>query len=187
MTISLLTPTRAFTMENDTTFERYKQQNKSETKEETLKNAGEACWRWLTSKEALDKADRATPLIDMITREMGDELDELLMTSMGSGIELNHMMVPRSPVWRKVYEAYVEKLKEFIAKKFTMELSEDANTARVNETILRKIEWVTMRHQGRRERPFPLLTKSLLPRLVDVLQRVQNAIAEVSLVLVNDD
>ena len=184
--ISLVTPTKAFTMENDAMFEKYQEQNKLGKKEQTVKNAGEACWRWLTAKEALEKADRAMPLVDMITREMAEELDELLTTSMGSGIELNHMMVPRSEVWHDAYEAYVEKLKEFIEKKFTMELCEDENRVRVNETILRKVEWVTMRHRGRRERPFPLLTKSLLPRLADVLKRVQNAIAEVSVGLVYD-
>ena len=184
MMISLLTPTKAFMMDNDEIFSKYKAQNEKTdgTTDTGIKNSGEACWLWLTSKEALEREDRPTALMDMLPREIAEGMDELLMMSIGNGKEMNHLMVPRSPVWQEAYEVYVEKLQEFIEKKYTINLCEDAARARVNQTIWWKIEWVTLRHQGRQEQPFPLLTKSLLPRLADVLLRVQNAIAEVSVV-----
>ncbi len=177
--ISLFTPTNAFAMMNDEMFQKYKQQDKKgETMESVVENNAEACWRWLTSKEALEKAGRQTPLIDvMLPRDIADELDDLLMESIGD--ETNHIMAPGSSVWQEAYKAYLERLKGFIKTKYTTDLSEDANKLQVNQAIWRKIEWVTMKHR-RRERPFPLLTKSLLPQLADALGRVQNAIAEVS-------
>lgn len=183
--ISLLTPTKAFMMDDDEVFAKYKAQNEGKMDTAT-KNGGEACWQWLTSEEALEKEDRPKALIDMMPREIAEGLDELLMTSMGSLKDHNHLMVPQSTVWDDAYEMYLEKLEGFIKQKFTMNLCEDPDRMRVNQTIWRKIEWVTMRHRGRRERPFPLLTKNLLPRLADVLKRVENAIREVSVCLYDD-
>ena len=187
--VSLFTPTSAFVMGNDEMFEKYKEQSKGGVKmEEAIKMNGEACWLWLTSKESLEKAGRPTSLVEgMLTREIGEELDEVMMTMVGIGSDANHMMVTRSPVWREGFKSYVEKLKEVIDKKYTMELCEKAEERQVNQTIWRKIEWVMMFHRSRRERPFPLLTKSLLPRLGDVLSRVKNAIAEVSCYVLRND
>jgi hypothetical protein len=180
--ILLFTPTKVFAMDKDEMFEKYLEQSEKGAKmDASVKNNAEACWRWLTSKKALEKVDRPTALLDMLPREIAEEMDELLVTSIGK--DVNHVMVPRSTVWETVYEEYLEKLKEFIEKKYTMELCEDEDRLQVNQTIWRKIEWVTMRHRGRREKPFPQLTKSLLPHLTNVLSRVQNAITEVSLYL----
>ena len=176
--ISLFTPTKVFTMDNDEMFLKYQEQNEPDgemTMDSGIKNNMEACWKWLASKEALEKPDRQTPLIEeMLTREIADELDELL------GSPTNNMMVWGSTEWEEAYVDYVDRLKAFVDKKYTTELCEDVDKLTVNQTIWRKIEWVTMKHRVRQERPFPLLTKSLLPRLADVLTRVQNAIAEVS-------
>ncbi|KAF8310805.1 hypothetical protein F5887DRAFT_931033 [Amanita rubescens] len=109
----------------------------------------------------------------MLTTEIADGLDELL------GSVTNHLMVWGSTEWEEAYVDYLDRLKAFIDKKYTTELCENANLElTVNQTIWRKIEWVTMKHRARQEQPFPLLTKSLLPRLADALSQVQNAIAE---------
>ncbi|KAF8310720.1 hypothetical protein F5887DRAFT_931046 [Amanita rubescens] len=111
----------------------------------------------------------------MLTTEIADGLDELL------GSVTNHLMVWGSTEWEEAYVDYLDRLKAFIDKKYTTELCENANLElTVNQTIWRKIEWVTMKHRARQEQPFPLLTKSLLPRLADALSQVQNAIAESS-------
>jgi len=183
ITRSLFTPTSVFTMENEEMFRKYVDQNKRKdgTKDPAIENNAEACWRWLTSTEALGKADRPESLIEMMTRDIAEGLDRALTESIGD--QAKHMMVPRSKTWDKAYADYLKKLKTFIDKKYTMELCENEKKVRVNQTIWRKIEWVTMKHRGRQERPYPLLTKSLLPLLSDVLSRVPNAITEVSATL----
>jgi hypothetical protein len=177
--LSLFTPTGAFTMGNTEMFEKYKEQSKGGvTMEDGIKMNAAACWGWLTSKELLEQAGRPMALINLLTKEIAEELD-YLMTSM-IGTNTKHMMVPRSTIWQEAYKSYVVKLKEVINKKYTLNLCEDEKQRLMNQTMWRKIEWVTMRHRSRRERPFPLLTKSLLPRLGEVLSQVKNAIAEVS-------
>ncbi len=163
-------------MDDDETFNKYKAQNEADgaTIDAGMKINGEACWKWMTSTEAQEMADRKTPLIQMVTKELGDELEKLL------GKETKHFMVPGSTEWEERYAGYVVKLKAFVDKRYSTELCEDPDRLRVNQTIKRKIEWVTMKHRGRQEQPFPLLSKSLLPRLADILCRVQHAIAEVS-------
>ena len=177
--MSLFTPTKVFTMDNDEMFKKYKEQNKTEEGMDAgIKNNAEACWKWMTSREALEKADRQKPVVkEALTKEIADELDKLLIASIGN--ETNHLMVPGSNVWEEAYTEYVKGLKGIIDKKYTTELCEEPNRLTVNQTIWRKMEWVTMKHQGRQEPSFPLMTKSLLPRMADVLRRVQNAIAEV--------
>ncbi len=177
MTLSLFTPTNVFTMDKDDIFNKYKKQNdaKDVTMDAGTRNNAEGCWKWMTSREAQEKTDRLKPLIEtMMPKAIADEIDELL------GKPTNHFMVPRSTEWEGAYDEYVENVKKFVGEKYSTDLCEDANQLKVNQTILRKIEWVTMKHRGRQEQPFPILTKSLLPRLADILFRVQNAIAEVS-------
>lgn len=176
--LSLFTPTNAFIMEDEEQFQKYVGQNeKNVTMDEMTRNNGEACWRWMTSKEALEKLDRPSPMMDMLPRETADRIDDLLMSALGT--DVNYLMVPRSTVWEEIYKGYLGKVKSVIEKAYATVLCEDEKKQRVNRTIWRKIEWVTMRHEGRGEPPFPLLTKSLLPRLGHVLTQVRNSIAEV--------
>lgn len=178
ITLSLFTPTRAFVMENDEMFQKYVEQNEIDvTMDPAIKNNATACWTWLTSKVAQEQPDRPKPLMDMLPRELAEHMDNLLITALGT--DVNYFMVPNSTKWDDIYAEYLKNLKELIDKRYTTQLCEDEKKRMVNQTIWRKIEWVTMKHVGRQQRPFPLLTKSLLPQLAGVLSRVPNAIAEV--------
>ncbi|KAF8322968.1 hypothetical protein F5887DRAFT_1086906 [Amanita rubescens] len=89
--ISLFTPTKVFTMDNDDMFHKYQEQNETDgemTMDAGMKNNMEACWKWMASKEALEKPGRQEPLVEeMLTTEIADGLDELL------GSVTNHLMV----------------------------------------------------------------------------------------------
>jgi hypothetical protein len=176
--LSIFTPTESFTMENDEMFEKYKEQNVKGTRlEPGISNNAEGCWKWMTSTESQEKLDRAKPLINIFTRDIADRIDELFTTSIGT--KTNYLMVWRSTAWQDIYADYLNKLEEFIREKYTTDLCEDKERRAVHQQVWRKIEWVMMKHEGRRERPYPLLTKSLLPQLANVLSHVRNAIAEV--------
>lgn len=175
--LSLFTPTKAFVMENDEMFQKYIEQNvKGATMEAAIQNNATACWMWMTSKKAQEQPDRLQPLMNMLPRGIADRIDDLFTTSMGT--DANYFMA-NSAVWDDIYADYLKNLKELIDQTYTTQLCEDEKKRMVNQMIWRKIEWVTMKHAARQERPFPLLTKSVLPQLADVLSRVQNAIAEV--------
>jgi len=116
------------------------------------------------------------PLLDMISRELWDELDELNAGIVDQSMKL--FVEEGSEEMREDYWASVEELlDEHIAKK-TWEKTDEMAVA---DNILDKLTW--WRKCGRRgdERmAYPLLTPSLIPVLAECLDTVGNAMSEVS-------
>ena len=170
--LSLFTPAKAFAMTDDDIYARYK-----EGKTAAIMDMGEGCWAWMTDSKMLAREDRPRAMIELLTREKAEEMDDIFVDAL-KGSE--KMLVQPGSDWSDIYDEYLRKMKEEMKKKYAQVIPEEETARAVHAEIVRKFEWATMEHQNRTSPPYHLLTKNVLPMMADQLKRVERSITEVS-------
>lgn len=175
---SLFTATTAFAMDDETTYSDYRKQNANGKGpiDESITNKGIGCWKWLTDREAIKAENREKARMDLLQKGVADDIDRQLECALKG--KKNLFMVPSSG-WEQTYDAYVIEVKKLVKRNFSTTLPEGEAERKIYHGMMRKLEWVTMKHRGRHEPCYPLLTKGVLPLMGELLKRVENAISEV--------
>lgn len=175
---SLFTATTAFEMDDETMYSNYGKQNANGEGlvDESMSNVGIGCWKWLTDREAMKAENREKARMDLLAKGVADDINRQLELALKG--KKNLFMVPSSG-WEQAYDAYIIGVKNLVKKNFSTTLPEGAAERKIYQGMMRKLEWVTMKHQGHHEPCYPLLTKGVLPLMGDLLKRVENAISEV--------
>lgn len=176
--LSLFTPSTAFTMDNDEFYNKYVNWINGEGPPltESIENVVHGCWQWMTGSDALAKASRPKSMIRLLTKEVAEKIDDILV-DMLSGHEKT-MMVQTSG-WMVTYDEYTRKVKDVLKKTYATVITDEEDAQLVHQGIMRRMAWITMRHPKRTIPPYPLLTKSLLPKVADQLTSVKGSIKEV--------
>lgn len=179
--LSLFTPSMAFQMSDDDIFAKYlREVSKPDTRTLTIQNIGEGCWEWMTNSEKLANSGRAPAMLELFTKQAEEEIDDIFVESLEDSDKA--LLLPQGD-WPEIFDDYVEKVKTKMTKRYAHDSPEEEKARVVHLQIMRRLEWVTMRHPTRTISRYPLLTKSVLPKIADQLQQVQRSIAEVSIII----
>ena len=85
--------------------------------------------------------------------------------------------------WPEIFDNYIEKVKAKLIKQYVHDSQEEEKAWVVHMQIIWRLEWVMMKHPTYTILHYPLLMKSVLPKIADhwQLQQVQWSIVEVSI------
>ena len=178
MMLSLFTASPTFSMTEDKIYAEYVRGVENEAEmSATVEELAEGSWRWMTASEAQAADGRPAPMIQLLTKQDADEMDKIFKDVVEG--EENFFMVADTD-WSESYRIYGNHLKAMVKRRYMHALPEDDNARKVHIGIMRKVEWVMMKHPKRTIPSYPILTKSVLPTIADQLKKVEPSITEVS-------
>lgn len=173
---SLFTNLPGFEMMNDDKFKLYcDEDKKAGVQMTTIIKVGKASWRLLGNHEVVRHRPWSEEMLDKgLLKSLNDVFEDQLAK------EADYFMLTKHATWEELLAEYLKEVQTVFDKYIEEGSWDDPVQQSVRDQLDRKLQWLFLSHSLHYAPVLPIMTKSTIVALRNMLKRSESAIREVS-------